>query len=106
MISSFGGVALTINMAIYAVGLHPPSPNDNQKTYEWIRINWDLQGWPASARSAALSVLVFAVAFVIGQVAKRVVATRLSALARRTGSDWVEAVVGAVARRVRTGACP
>ena len=63
-------------------------------------MNWDLQGWPASARTAALSVLVIAVAYVIGSVAKRIVATRLSALARRTGSDWVEAVVGAVARRV------
>ena len=63
-------------------------------------MNWDLQGWPASARTAALSVVVIALAYVVGQLAKRIVATRLSALARRTGSDWAEAVVGAVAQRV------
>jgi small-conductance mechanosensitive channel len=60
----------------------------------------DLQGWPASARTAALSLLVIIAAYLAGQVAKRIVATRLSKLAHRTGSDWVGALVDAVARRV------
>jgi small-conductance mechanosensitive channel len=63
-------------------------------------MNWDLQGWPASARTALLSIFVIAIAYVIGRVAKHIVANQLSALARRTGSRWVDSVVGAVARRV------
>jgi small-conductance mechanosensitive channel len=63
-------------------------------------MNWDLQGWPASARTALLSVLVIVVAYAIGRVAKHIVANQLSALARRTGSRWIDPVVGAVARRI------
>src|SRR5687767_3415157 len=63
-------------------------------------MNWDLQGWPASARTALLSILVIAVAYVIGRVARHIVANQLSALARRTGSRWIDPVVEAVARRV------
>ena len=63
-------------------------------------MNWDLQGWPASARTALLSIVVIAVAYVIGRVARHIVANQLSALARRTGSRWIDPVVEAVARRV------
>ena len=63
-------------------------------------MNWDLQGWPASARTAVLSLLVIAVAYVIGRVASHIVANHLAGLARRTGSRWIDPVVGAVARRV------
>ena len=63
-------------------------------------MNWDLQGWPASARTAVLSLLVLAVAYVIGRVAQRIATTQLGAVARRTGSRWVEPAVEAVARRV------
>ena len=63
-------------------------------------MNWDLQGWPASARTAVLSLLVIAVAYVIGRVAKHIVATQLVSLARRTGTRWIDPMVGAVARRV------
>jgi small-conductance mechanosensitive channel len=63
-------------------------------------MNWDLQGWPASARTAALSVLVIAAAYIVGRVAKQIVAKQLSALARRTGSTWIEPVIEALARRV------
>lgn len=63
-------------------------------------MNWDLQGWPASARTAVLSLLVIAIAYVIGRVAKHIVANQLGSLARRTGSRWIDPVVGAVARRV------
>ena len=63
-------------------------------------MNWDLQGWPASARTAVLSLLVIAGAYVIGRVAKHIVATQLASLARRTGNQWIDPVAGAVARRV------
>ena len=63
-------------------------------------MNWDLQGWPASARTAVLSLVVIAVAYVIGRVAKYIVATQLVALARRTGTRWIDPIVEAVARRV------
>jgi small-conductance mechanosensitive channel len=63
-------------------------------------MNWDLQGWPASARTAVLSLAVVALAYVIGRVAQRVVAKQLAGVARRTGSRWIEPTVGAVARRV------
>ena len=63
-------------------------------------MNWNLQGWPASARTALLSILVIAIAYILGRVAKHIVANQLSALARRTGSRWIDPVVEAVARRV------
>jgi small-conductance mechanosensitive channel len=63
-------------------------------------MNWDLQGWPASARTALLSVAVIAIAYVIGRVAKHIVANQLSALGRRTGSRWSDPVIEAVAKRV------
>jgi small-conductance mechanosensitive channel len=47
-----------------------------------------------------LSILVIAVAYILGRVAKHIVANQLSALARRTGSRWIDPVVEAVARRV------
>jgi small-conductance mechanosensitive channel len=70
------------------------------KTYDRSPMNWDLQGWPASARTALLSLLIIAGAYVIGRVASHVAAKQLSRLARRTGSRWIDAVVEAVARRV------
>jgi len=63
-------------------------------------MNWDLQGWPASARTVVLSLVVIAVAYVIGRVAKHIVATQLGSLAQRTGSRWIDPVAGAVARRI------
>jgi small-conductance mechanosensitive channel len=63
-------------------------------------MNWDFQGWPASARAAVLSLVVIAIAYVLGRVAKYIVATQLVALARRTGARWIDPMVEAVARRV------
>lgn len=63
-------------------------------------MNWDFQGWPASARAALLSVLIISVAYVLGQVARYIVANQLASLARRTGSRWIDTVVDAIARRV------
>jgi small-conductance mechanosensitive channel len=63
-------------------------------------MNWDLQGWPASARTALLSLLIIAIAYVVGRVARHVVANRLLALARRTGGRWIDPLVGSVTRRV------
>ncbi len=61
---------------------------------------WDLQDWPAAARNALLSLVVIAVAYLIGRVAKYIVATQFVALARRTGSRWIDPAVEAFARRV------
>lgn len=63
-------------------------------------MNWNFQGWPASARTVLLSLIVIAVSYVIGRVAKYIVATRLVGLTQRTGSRWVDPAVEAVARRV------
>lgn len=63
-------------------------------------MNRYLQGWPASARAALLSLLIVALAYVIGRVARHIVANQLAALARRTGSRWIDSVVDAIARRV------
>jgi small-conductance mechanosensitive channel len=63
-------------------------------------MNWDLQGWPASARTALLSLLVIAIAYVIGQVARRIIAHQLADLARRAGSRWIDPVMEGMARRV------
>jgi small-conductance mechanosensitive channel len=63
-------------------------------------MNWDLQGWPVSARNALISLLVVAGAYVIGRIAKYIVATQMVSLARRTGNQWIDPVAGAVARRV------
>lgn len=63
-------------------------------------MNWDFTGWPASARSALLSLLVIAIAYVIGRVARHIVANQVAALGRRIGFSRIDPVVGAVARRV------
>jgi small-conductance mechanosensitive channel len=63
-------------------------------------MNWDFQGWPASARSALLTAAVIAIAYVVGRVAKYIVAGQLAAFANRIGSGRVNPIVGAVARRV------
>ena len=60
----------------------------------------DFAGWPASARTAALSVLVLAVAYGVGQVLRFVVQSRLTGLARRTPGQWDDALFSAVGRRV------
>ena len=60
----------------------------------------DFAGWPASARTAALSALVIAVAYGVGQVLRFVVQSRLAALARRTPGQWDDALFTAVGRRV------
>jgi small-conductance mechanosensitive channel len=53
-----------------------------------------------SARAALLTVAVIAIAYVMGRVAKRIVAGQLAAFSRRIGSSRIDPVVGAVARRV------
>ena len=63
-------------------------------------MNWDLQGWPVSARTALFSLLVVAGAYLIGRIAKYIVATQMVSLARRTGNRWIDPMAGAVARRV------
>jgi small-conductance mechanosensitive channel len=63
-------------------------------------MNWDFQGWPASARTVLLSLIVIGVAYVIGQVAKRIAASQLAALGRRTGSHWIDPLIAAIARRI------
>lgn len=60
----------------------------------------DFGGWPAAARTAALSLIVIGVAYVLGQIARWVVSSRLGAIARRTPGNWDALLVGAVARRV------
>ena len=61
---------------------------------------FDLGGWPVSARTAALSVLIIGVAYLLGQLGKYLVISRLGALARRTPGQWDDAVVPAIGRRV------
>jgi small-conductance mechanosensitive channel len=63
-------------------------------------MNWDFAGWPASARSALLSVVVIAAAYVMGRVASHIVANQMAGFARRIGNNRIDPVVGAVARRV------
>ncbi len=63
-------------------------------------MNWDLQSLPSSARTALLSLLVIAVAYVGGKIAARIFATQVGALIRRTSSRWDDEVVEAVARRI------
>jgi small-conductance mechanosensitive channel len=61
---------------------------------------FDFGGWPASARNAALSLIVIAAAYVLGQVGKYIFINRLGALARRTSGPWTDAAVQAVGRRL------
>ena len=63
-------------------------------------MTWDFGGWPSSARTAALSLVVVGIAYLLGQLGKYIVATRLGALARRTPGQWDDALVHAVGRRV------
>ncbi len=63
-------------------------------------MNLDLQGWPLSARTALLSLLVIVIAYAVGTLGRRLAAAQLGALARRTESRWDDAVVEAVARRM------
>lgn len=63
-------------------------------------MNWNFQGWPASGRVALLSLLVIGLAYVVGRIARHIVANQMAAIARRTGSRWIDPVSGAVARRV------
>jgi small-conductance mechanosensitive channel len=63
-------------------------------------MNWDLQNLPQSARTAFLSLLVIAAAYVGGKFAAYLFAIKLGALVRRTSSKWDDAVVDAVARRI------
>jgi small-conductance mechanosensitive channel len=57
-------------------------------------------GWPVTVRTAAFSVLVVGLAYLLGQVARYIVASRLGALARRAPGEWDTLLVNAVARRV------
>jgi small-conductance mechanosensitive channel len=63
-------------------------------------MNWDFSGWPASARTAFFSLIAIALAYLLGQVAKYFVVSRLGALARRTTGPWDEDVLNAVGRRI------
>jgi small-conductance mechanosensitive channel len=63
-------------------------------------MTWNFQGWPVPARAAALSLLVLGAAYIIGRVARHIVANQLLALARRAGGKWMDPLAGSVARRV------
>ena len=63
-------------------------------------MNWDLQGLPSSARTALVTLLVVALAYLIGRVGRHMVTTQLGALVRRTSGRWDDEAVDAVARRV------
>jgi small-conductance mechanosensitive channel len=63
-------------------------------------MTFDFGVWPVSARTAALSVAVVVVAYLLGQVGKYIFVNRLGALARRTPAHIDDAVVGAVGKRV------
>ena len=63
-------------------------------------MSWDLGGWPQSARTAVVSLLVISIAYLLGQIGRFIVVNRLGALARRTPGQWDDAVVQAVGRRV------
>lgn len=63
-------------------------------------MNWDLTGWPLSARTALLSAIVLAVAYLVGRIAGAIVRKQLGSLVRQTSSRWGDAVVVAVAKRV------
>jgi small-conductance mechanosensitive channel len=63
-------------------------------------MNWDLQGWPASARTAVLSLLIIGAAYVIGWFARHIFARLLRSFGRRTGSRWIDPAVQAVAKRI------
>jgi small-conductance mechanosensitive channel len=60
----------------------------------------DVGGWPITARTAVLSLVVIGLAYLLGQVARYLVASRLGATARRTPGQWDTVVVQAAARRV------
>ena len=63
-------------------------------------MTWDFGGWPLTARTAALSLLVIGVAYLLGQLGKYIVVSRLAVLARRAPGEWDGAVIQAVGRRV------
>ena len=63
-------------------------------------MNWIFQGWTVSPRTVVVTLVIIAVAYVIGRIAKYIAANQLTALGRRTGSPWIDPVVAAVARRV------
>ena len=63
-------------------------------------MNWDLQGLPNSARTALLSLLVIAVAYVVGSVGRHIFATQVTRLVRRTSIRWDDAISEAIARRI------
>jgi small-conductance mechanosensitive channel len=63
-------------------------------------MNWDLEGLPGSARTALLSLLVIALAYLAGTVGRRIVATQLGRIVRRTTSRWDDAAADSIARRV------
>jgi small-conductance mechanosensitive channel len=63
-------------------------------------MTFDFGGWPVSARTAALSLAVVALAYLLGQLGKYVFVNRLGALAHRTPGSWTDAVVRAVGRRL------
>ena len=60
----------------------------------------DVGGWPLTARTAVLSLLVIGVAYLLGQLGKYIVISRVGALARRAPGEWDGAVIHAVGRRV------
>ncbi len=63
-------------------------------------MTFDFGGWPLSARTAALSLVVIALAYLLGQLGKYIFVNRLGALARRAPGSWTDAVVQAVGRRL------
>ncbi len=63
-------------------------------------MTWRVDQWSQSASTALLSIVIVLAAAGLGRIAQQVVKKRLGALARRTGAEWDDAVVGALARRM------
>jgi small-conductance mechanosensitive channel len=63
-------------------------------------MTWDFDGWPLAVRTAAQSLFVITLAYLLGQIGKYIFVTRLGAIARRTPGQWDDALVHGVGRRV------
>jgi small-conductance mechanosensitive channel len=63
-------------------------------------MTFDFGGWPVSARTAALSIVVVALAYLMGQILRYIFTNRLRALVHRTTDRFDDAVLDAVGRRV------
>ena len=63
-------------------------------------MTWTFSGWPVSARTAVISLIVIGLAYLLGQIAKYIVVSRLGVYAKRTPGRWDESMVESIGRRV------